>query len=223
KTVRRMMYGKRQRLREGKAWGKYPFEYYLDKKTAKHYVKDGWEWVIPFIDDLFINKGLGMRAIANELNKISKTPTNSKWNDHLVYTRLTSKAFHGLQEKVFSNNETITANVFEPLRTEETYNLIQKIRKKRSKKFNTHNRTSTTNINLLKYVHVTCGYCNEVIFIRQVDNKEKPRYIAQHGKSTNSDYCKISINAKRYEYNIIKALRDILSSESLSEQYIKFE
>src|SRR5699024_7528725 len=48
KTVRRMMYGKRQRLREGKAWGKYPFEYYLDKKTAKHYVKDGWEWVIPF-------------------------------------------------------------------------------------------------------------------------------------------------------------------------------
>ncbi|WP_373687661.1 hypothetical protein [Virgibacillus proomii] len=39
-----------------------------------------------------------MVSIANELNKISKTPTGNNWNEHLIHTRLTSKIFHGYQE-----------------------------------------------------------------------------------------------------------------------------
>src|SRR5699024_3336175 len=69
--VRRMMYGKRQRLREDKGWGMMPFEYYYDKQTAKYFVKDGWDWVIPFIDDLYINQNIGMKNIANRLNEVS--------------------------------------------------------------------------------------------------------------------------------------------------------
>jgi|SRR5690625_550333 len=53
KTVNRMMYGKRQRLREGKGWGAYPFEYYYD--NGLFYIKDGWSWTIPMIDDLYLN------------------------------------------------------------------------------------------------------------------------------------------------------------------------
>src|SRR5699024_10606483 len=140
--VRRMMYGKRQRLREDKGWGMMPFEYYYDKQTAKYFVKDGWDWVIPFIDDLYINQNIGMKNIANRLNEVSKTPTGRKWNEHLVHTRLSSKAFHGLQEMNFANGETISANVYEPMRTEETYNKIQEIRKARASKYNVASRVS---------------------------------------------------------------------------------
>jgi len=221
-VVRRMMYGKRQRLREGKGWGMCPFEYYY--QDGFYYVKKGWGWTIPFIDDLYINNNMGMKAIANELNKVSKTPTGNEWNEHLVYTRLSSKAFHGVQEMEFSNGETISANVFEPLRTEKTYDQIQSIREKRANQFGTYTRTSTENINLLKYVPITCGYCDRVISVQQVSSKEKPRYYAMHGRrKTVNDECDILINAKCYEYNLIKALRDILTSEKLASSYIEFK
>src|SRR5690625_1127703 len=131
------------------------FEYYY--QGGFYYVKNGWGWTIPFIDDLYINNNMGMKAIANELNKVSKTPTGNEWNEHLVYTRLSSKAFHGVQEMEFSNGETISANVFEPLRTEKTYDQIQSIREKRANQFGTYTRTSTENINLIKYVPITYG------------------------------------------------------------------
>ncbi|MBU5267377.1 recombinase family protein [Virgibacillus proomii] len=41
--VKRMMYGKRQRLREGKGWGMYPFEY--EYKNNFYYIKHGWDWM----------------------------------------------------------------------------------------------------------------------------------------------------------------------------------
>src|SRR5690625_721393 len=210
-VVRRMMYGKRQRLREGKGWGRPPFEYYYDKEKSFYFVKDGWEWVIPFIDNLYLNKNLGMQSIMNELNKVSKTPTGRKWNEHLVHTRLTSKCFHGVQEMTFSNGETITADVYEPMRTEETFNKIQELRKRRSKQFSISTRTSDNNINLLKYVPKQCSYCGRDLSVLQQGTAAKPRYYAQHGRKQSirtGEVCDIYINAKRYEYNMMKALRD---------------
>ncbi|MCY8573576.1 hypothetical protein [Bacillus haynesii] len=70
-------------MREGKGWGQAPYEYYYDKKEEQ----------------------LGMRSNTdelNELNKISKTPSGIMWNEYLVHTRLTTKAYHGVQEKTFA-------------------------------------------------------------------------------------------------------------------------
>lgn len=225
KVVKRMMYGKRQRLREGKGWGRAPFEYYYDKEKERYFIKPGWEWTIPFIDDLYLNKNLGMKAIANELNMISKTPTGKKWNEHLVYTRLTSKVFHGYQEMDFSNGETIAAKVYEPMRTEETYRKIQEVRKKRAAENGVHFRGSDINIHLLKYVPVTCGYCGRIINVQQGNKVTSPRFYAFHGRKErfNGEICDININVKRYEYNMIKAIREILLSKELASKYINFE
>lgn len=221
-VVRRMMYGKRQRLREGKGWGQYPFEYYY--QDGFYYVKESWRWTIPFIDDLYLNKNVGMQQIANELNKVSKTPTGNNWNAHLISTRLRSKNFHGYQEMTFSNGETISSYVLEPMRSEETYNRIQSLRKKRGKQYNVYTRTSTKNVNLLKYVPLACGICGRTLSVQQVSSKEKPRYYAEHGRRQTFDgeRCDILINAKCYEYNLIKALRDILQNEEMASKYIEF-
>ncbi len=224
-VVRRMMYGKRQRLREGKGWGHAPFEYQYDKNSARYYVKKGWDWTIPFIDNLYINEKLGMKNIANALNKVSKTPTGKDWNEHLVWTRLDSKAFHGIQEKDFETGETISAKVFEKLRTEETYNKIQEIRAERREKFSVNTRTSQININLLKHIPITCGYCQRVISVQQRGTQASPRFYAEHRRSEtiSGERCDMYLNAKRYEYNLIKALKEILLSKELSEKYIDFE
>lgn len=221
-VVRRMMYGKRQRLREGKGWGQCPFEYYY--QDGFYYIKDGWAWTIPFIDDLYLNKNMGMKSISNELNKVSRTPTNRNWNEHLVHTRLVSKNFHGYQEMTFSNGETISSYVYEPMRSEETYNKIQSIRGTRGKQFRVFTRTSTENVNLLKYVPLACGLCSRTLSVQQVSSKEKPRYYAQHGRKQTFDgeRCDILINAKCYEYNLVKALREILQSEEMASKYIQF-
>lgn len=223
KIVKRMMYGKRQRLREGKGWGVPPLEYYY--KDGFYHAKDEWRWVIPFIDDLYINKNMGMLTISNELNKVSKTPSGRNWNEHLVHTRLTSKNFHGIQEMTFENGETISAEVFEPMRTEETYNKIQEIRKRRAGEFSVATRVSNRNIGLLKYVPITCGRCGRVLSVQQQGTVKYPKYITVHGRQRTVDgsHCDIFINAKRYEYNMIKALFEILTNEDLSKKYIQFE
>lgn len=223
-VVRRMMYGKRQRLREGKGWGRPPFEYYYEDDA--YYVKSGWSWVIPKIDDLYLNKNYGMTKITNSLNEISKTPTGKSWNEHLVSTRLTSKCFHGYQEMTFSNGETISAKVYEPMRTEETYNKIQEIRKERGNKYTVYRRTSDKNINLLKYVPLKCGHCGRALYTSQQGARKMPVYITYHGRSKSLKTgisCDLSMNVKRYEYNLMLALKEILTDENLSRKYIEFE
>src|SRR5699024_4144447 len=190
------------------------------------FVKDGLNWVITFIDDLYINQNIGMKNIANRLNEVSKTPTGRKWNEHLVHTRLSSKAFHGLQEMNFANGETISANVYEPMRTEETYNKIQEIRKARASKYNVASRVSDRNIALLKYVPLTCGYCGRKLTVVQANRADLPQFNTQHGRAVElktGHRCSIGINAKRYEYNLIKAICDILTSEELSKKYLDLD
>lgn len=73
---------------------------------------------------------------------------------------------------------------------------------------------------------ITCGYCGRVIFIGQLGTQDKPKFIAQHGRAkemSTGKKCSILVNAKRYEYNLIKAMQEILTSEEMSQKYINFE
>lgn len=224
--VRAMMRGKRQRIREGKGWGKPPFEYEYDKNSAKYKAKKEWKWVIPFIDNLYLNEQLGMKLISDRLNEISKTPTGGKWNEHLVHVRITSKAYHGVAEKKFRNGEIIsTPGVYEPLRTEETYIRLQEERERRSSQFSVSGRKNPKNIHMLKRTKLTCGLCHRKINIVQHGTKKTPRYYAKHGRKTrlNGDVCDININTIRFDDNIIKALKEILTSEELAKKYINLE
>jgi site-specific DNA recombinase len=224
--VRAMMRGKRQRMREGKGFGKAPIGYIFNKKTKEYELDDKWAWVIPMIDDLYLNKQLGMKSIGDELNKVSRTPSGTLWNETLVYRRLISKAFHGVMEKTFANGETITINdLFPPLRTEETWQKIQDERMKRSVQFKATSR-QRDDLHILRRSHITCGECGRKIHLAQHGNKEGPLYYLKHGRKlrlSDETACDISINTVRVEKNIIMAIKDIITNEELAKNYIDLE
>jgi site-specific DNA recombinase len=224
--VRRMMRGKRQRMREGKGWGKAPFEYYYDKTTNEYKLDENWSWVIPFIDDLYLNKQYGLVTIANKLNEITKTPTGNLWNEHLLHTRITTKAYHGVMEKTYSNGETIAIEgIYPAIRTKETWEKIQVERAKRGEQFKTTSR-QRENLHILRRTYITCGECGRKIHLAMHGTKEQPRYYLKHGrklKLKNETVCDISINTIRFEKNIIQSIKDILSDEELAKKYMDLD
>lgn len=220
--VRRMMRGKRQRTREGKGWGKPPIEYSYDKNTGTYSINEKWSWIISFIDDLYLNKGLSDLQIARELNQITKTPTGKNWSDVHVRKKLTNKAYHGIMEKTFSNGETITVeNVYPLLRTEKEYNKIQEVRKSKFR------RRKEENPQLLRRTHLTCAYCGRKMGIHMSGNKEYSIhfYITHNKPERHKDHsrCDFSVNMLRVEKNIITAIKNIIKSEDLAKQHIKMD
>jgi site-specific DNA recombinase len=224
--VRRMMRGKRQRMREGKGWGRAPVEYTFNQQTKEYEANDKWSWVIPMIDDLYLNRQLGMKSIGDELNKISRTPSGTLWNETLVYRRLISKAFHGVMEKTFANGETISIDdIYPPLRTEETWLKIQEERKKRSVQFKATSR-QRDDLHILRRTLITCGECGRKINLAQHGNKHVPLYYLKHGRKlrlSDETVCDININTVRVERNIIKAIKDIITNEEMARNYIDLE
>jgi site-specific DNA recombinase len=224
--VRRMMRGKRQLMREGKGWGKPPFEYYYDKKDKEYKLEENWSWVIPFIDDLFLNKQYGMVTIANKLNEICKTPTSGLWNEHLIWTRLTTKAYHGVMEKTYANGETITIDdIYPALRTKDTWEKLQQERLRRGDQYKTTSR-QRDNLHILRRTHITCGECGRKISLQMHGTKKTPRYYLKHGrkfKLKDETICNISVNTVRVENNILKAIKDILTDKDLANNYMDLE
>lgn len=224
--VKRMMRGKRQRMREGKPWGKPPIGYIYDKENERFLIDEKWAWVIPMIDKLYLEEQLGMLSIANRLNEISRTPSGKLWNETLVYRRLVSKAFHGVMEKKFSNGEIITIeNMYPPLRTKETYDRIQEERKKRGKIYKVTSR-KRDDLHILRRTLLTCGLCGRKLILQQNGAKKSPRYYVKHSRVmrlNDESVCELSINTCRFEDNIIKALKDILTDENLAMNYVDIQ
>ncbi|KEP27248.1 recombinase family protein [Bacillus zhangzhouensis] len=218
KIVLKMMRGKRQRTREGKGWGKTFWEYNYDKATGTYTINENWSWVIPFIDKLYTEKKYSYTTIAQELNKISRTPTGKEWNSALVGIRLKSKAFHGVLEKNFKNEGAISADVpvYPPLRTIETYEKICKIRKEKFK------RKKVVFHHFLRKVYFKCDECQRKLSIVHSKNSyatEGYFYLA-HGRHID---CKVSINSIRFDQNITKAIKEILKSENMAKKYVKID
>ncbi|MCY9198063.1 recombinase family protein [Bacillus atrophaeus] len=221
---RRMMRGKRQRTREGKGWGKTPIEYNYDKNTGTYSLNEKWSWVIPFIDDLYINKGYSFKRIAKELNKITLTPLGKKWSDTVVSAKLKNKAYHGIMKKQFANGETIEKeNIYPKLRTEETYNKIQEVRNSKYQKKTRENEVPQ----LLRRTEMTCGLCGRKLTIHMSGTKKYGlHFYITHGRPERQrdDFkCSLSINMIRVEKNIVSAIKNIIKSEELARDHIKMD
>lgn len=217
--VRRMMRGKRQRTREGKGWGKPPMEYTYDKNEEKYNVNKSWSWIIPFIDDLYLNKGYSDQQIAHELNKIGKTPNGKNWSDAHVRKKLTNKAYHGLMEKTFSNGETISVeDVYPKLRTAEQYEKIQQVRK------NKFRRRKEEYPQLLRRVNLICGKCEKKLAIHMSGDRDYSlHFYIKHQRKDTQNKCYVSINTLRIENNLIKAIKGILTSEEAAKKYVQLD
>ncbi|MED3571912.1 recombinase family protein [Cytobacillus praedii] len=217
--VRRMMRGKRQRTREGKGWGKPPMEYTYDKNTGTYSVNEKWSWVIPFIDNLYLNEGYSDQMIAHELNKIGTTPRGKNWSDVHVRKKLTNKAYHGIMEKTFSNGETITVeDVYPALRTESDYERIQDVRKSKFR------RRKEEYPQLLRRTNLTCAKCGKKLAIHMSgDRNYSIHFYIKHQKKETQDNCYVSINMLRIENNLIKAIKAIITGEEMAKKYIQLE
>lgn len=222
KIVKRMMRGKRQRTREGKGWGKPPIEYHYDKNTGTHTINDAYSWVIPLVDDLYLKEGLSDENIVKVLNGIKKPPSGKPWNTGHVSKRLTSKAYHGIMEKSFSNGETIiTPGVYPALRTEAIWHKIQIKRKEK------YQRRSPIYPAITRNISVTCGLCGRKLALKQSGSLEYGiHFYYKHGRQHSPDYspdCNMSINMIRIDFNLLQAAKDIMNSEDTARRYIQFE
>ncbi|MFG6315915.1 recombinase family protein [Bacillus velezensis] len=221
---RRMMRGKRQRTREGKGWGKTPIEYNYDKNTGTYSVNEKWSWVIPFIDDLYLNKGYSFKRIAKELNKITLTPTGKKWSDTVIASKIKNKAYHGVMRKTFSNGETIEIeNIYPKLRSEESYEKLQEVRELKYQKKTRENEVPQ----LLRRTYMTCGLCGRKLTIHMSGTKEYGiHFYITHGRPERQkdDFkCDLSINMIRVEQNIVSAIKNIIKSEELARDHIQMD
>ena len=227
KFMRRSMRNKKQRLRSGKAWGGVHYgEYTYNKETGTYFAKDEWRWIIPFIDELYLSDTMGMNAIAQELNKISPSPSGKRWTEQLVFRRLASKVYHGIEEIEFKDGEIIIAEgVYESLRTLDTYNKIQDIRRRRKGQYKITSRQKR-DIHPLRRTKLKCGLCNMALNISQSGQANAPHYYIRHGRklrTRDGHHCTISINTLRFMDNIIDAIQDLLTGGEVARKYLNLE
>lgn len=225
-VVRRMMNGKKQRMREGKGYGKPPFGYIFDKSTGEYLIDEEWAWTVEFIDNLYLNEQIGLQTIADRMNEISPTPTGRPWNETLVMRRLISKAFHGVMEKTFKDGETITIEkIYPQLRTKEIYDKIQEMRKKRRTQWRA-TRESNIDLHLFRRTIFKCSNCGRKLNLEESPGIHVSNFYIRHGRKvrmSTQEVCYIGINTRRFEANVMKAIEEILSSESLASKYIEIE
>ncbi|ARK25960.1 hypothetical protein SporoP37_15630 [Sporosarcina sp. P37] len=220
--LRKMMRGKRQKTREGKVWGKQPEEYCYNKDTEEITVNEERSWLIPYIDDLYIEKRLGATAIATELNKISKTAEGKRWTSQQVLSKLKNPAYHGVLQKSFSNGETITVpGVYPLLRTELMYARIQN-------ELNRRYRRKPADPHFLRDVTVICASCQKEISVKKQYTYSRNKsqryglYVLTHTNEKTLSDCpaKPSINDKRIKHRIAQAVKDILTDTDKIADYI---
>lgn len=220
--LRKMMRGKRQKTREGKVWGKQPEEYHYNKDTEALTINEKRSWLIPYIDDLYIEKRLGATAIAKELNTICKTAEGKQWTSQQVLSKLKNPAYHGVLQKSFSNGETITVpNVYPPLRTELMY---ARIGNELTKRY----RRQPAEPHFLRDVKIICSACQKEVSVKKhyVYNQDKSQryglFLLTHTNAITYDKCetKPSINDKRIKHRITKAVKDILTDTNKIYEYI---
>lgn len=220
--LRKMMRGKRQKTREGKVWGKQPEEYHYNKDSEEITVNEERSWLIPYIDDLYIEKRLGATAIARKLNTISRTAEGKRWTSQQVLSKLKNPAYHGVLQKSFSNGETITVpGVYPSLRTELMYARIQNELSRRYCR-------KPADPHFLRDVTITCASCQKEISVKKqyTYNRDKSQryglYVLTHTNEETYQECeeKPIINDKRIKHRIVQAVKDILTDTNKITDYI---
>ncbi|GEM_PF-986687 len=219
---RRSQRGLRQYVREGGMYGRVPFEYIYDKETKEVSLNKDFAWVIPFIDDLFL-QGYGPSSIATELNKISRTSNGAKWHPNTVYQRLRNSAYCGEYSVTFSNGETITHDrIYPQLRSVETFERIQHLMETNMKPF----PTTRKHHHPLAKLHITCAECGRKIALQQGDKSQYGGYrwylAHNHGLAEPCPYDP-KYNAVRITRPLVLAVKNILLSEETAKRYLDIE
>lgn len=220
--VRRMMRGLRQYTREGNFYGKHPNEYIYDKTTKKLTINPDFNWVIPTIDKLYLDKRMGFAQIANELNRISLTPTGTRWSAVSVYNKLKNPAYHGDLIRNFIDQEQILVeNVFPPLRKKEDFLLIKNQMKKR------HKKRLTAHPHFLRDVTIKCSECGYILGIQTGSTKTKnhQNYYLQHSpfiKQTLKCNFNKYINTRRIRKPLLKSIQNIFISKESAENFLNY-
>lgn len=219
--LRKMARGIRQRTREGKVWGPQPEEYHYDKHTEIITINEDRSWLIPFIDDKYLNEKRNATAIARELNKRCKTVEGKEWRESQVIDKLKRKAYHGVFERQFKTETIAVPDIYPKLRTEETYNLIQVELKRRY-------NWKPSEPHMLRGIDIKCASCGNPLIIEKStvpgrrQGQEYYTYSVAHSSKKIKEKCssKPYVNVKRIQYQLIEAIKGILVNPEKAKQYI---
>lgn len=222
-VVRRMMRGLRQYVREGNFYGKLPHFYKFDKVTKIISVDDEYSWVVGYIDESYLEKRLGFKSIANNLNKLTLSPNGNLWSGVTVLNMLKNRAYHGELVREFKNHEPITVDdIFPKLRTKETYLRIQNEMSKR------HKKRSEAAPHFLRDIQIKCEHCGYILGIQTGSTKQKGKYnyYFQHSafRQHFEGYCStVNVNTKRIYKPLLTQLKAIMSSEEIAQNFLKYK
>lgn len=216
--VRRMTRGLRQYTREGKVWGKQPEEYIYNPKTKEIEINPKYSWIIPYIDKLYLEERMGLERIAKQLYKLTPTSNGRKWTGIQIRNKLINPCYHGVLQKKFSNGETVEIeDVYPPLRTKETYEKIQVALKSR------HLKYPTSDFHFLRDIEIRCADCGHILSIRKGSKHgDSSKYYLRHAVEA-VDKCPSSpsVNTKRIETPLIKAVKELTLGSDIAKKYIK--
>lgn len=214
--VRRMKRGLKQMTREGRIHGHIPSEYKLIDGVPV--IDDANSWVISVIDKCYLEKNMAPQTIANYLNSFSRNPHGKKWTANYVRNRLENRAYHGVLYRDFKNEIVEVENVFLPLRTKETYELIQRKLKKRSRK----RRPATPNY--LRDIPITCASCGRKLLIEVGGSGAKKQYIKHSHRHEEPYECEqVMINTERFRENLEKFIIETIFDEEKAREYFNLE
>ncbi|AMW99338.1 recombinase family protein [Rummeliibacillus stabekisii] len=218
--VRRMMRGLRQYTREGKVWGKQPDEYHYDVNTKELTINEEYAWIIPRIDQLYLEEQMGLHRIAEYLNSVVKTSSNRKWTAVQVRNKLINPCYHGILRREFPNETIEVEGVYPPLRTKETFERIQATLQKR------HMVYPSSDFHFLRNISIKCADCNHILSVRKGSTHgDSSKYYLKHAVEYVNNKCSAnpSINTDRIKRPLIAALQDILKSEETAQKYFQTE
>lgn len=131
----RIRMGFQEKVRQGKyAHNQRPFGYNLDLKTGKLTIKEDEAKIVKLIVDLYLNHGYGAGRVCKYLNERKiKTRDGNQWADNPLMKILKNPLYMGtIRWNKDSENTLLVENSVPPIISEDTFNEIQLMIKRRS-------------------------------------------------------------------------------------------
>ncbi len=216
--VDRVIAGMERKAATG-AWpgGYRPFGYSPDPETGFLVVKEDEAPVVATIFDLYVNKRLGARAIATELNRRGhKTRLGKPWAHTSVLTVLTNRAYIG---EIFFRDRYNKAP-HPPIVDTETFNTAQAILEERGEDPSV--RRSNSSEYLLTGL-IICDSCGKK-FVGAAANGNKyryPYYVCFSRQRYGTHTCQQDrLRAEEMEERLIESLTKTLNRSDLLEEAV---
>lgn len=196
-----------ERAKEGKYLGRRPIGYDFGEKG--YVVVEKEASIVKMMADMYLNKNMGQRAIADHLNMMGiKSIRGQAWSHHSVYHVLDNEVYTG----TFVWGDIRVENAHEPILDRETW---EKIQARRRRKREVGGRAQ--NAFYLLSGLLRCGICRDGPLVGRFSHKDKYHhryYTCNNYASKGTRACPGKyVRADELEGMVMDRIRDLVASE----------